>query len=132
MVMIRTGENFAWGGRARVKMSTFDFLTGKWGKVFKNGPSKICGRQPLKYLKRYGLPRQTVSLQIFKCCLPQILLGLFLNTLPIMHSPVKYMPPCLRKIFKFMLFNTIKLKTFRKHGEIYKLEWKLNKSSRKR
>ena len=23
----------------------------KWGKVFKNGPSKICGRQPLKNLK---------------------------------------------------------------------------------
>ena len=23
----------------------------KWVKVFKNGPSKICGRQPLKYLK---------------------------------------------------------------------------------
>ena len=22
-----------------------------WGKVFKNGPSKICGRQPLKSLK---------------------------------------------------------------------------------
>ena len=27
------------------------------GKVFKNGPSKICGRQPLKNLKEYGLPR---------------------------------------------------------------------------
>ena len=25
----------------------------KWVKVFKNGPSKICGRQPLKYLKWY-------------------------------------------------------------------------------
>ena len=23
----------------------------KWDKVFKNGPSKICGRQPLKSLK---------------------------------------------------------------------------------
>ena len=23
----------------------------KWVKVFKNGPSKICGRQPLKNLK---------------------------------------------------------------------------------
>ena len=22
-----------------------------WGKVFTNGPSKICGRQPLKNLK---------------------------------------------------------------------------------
>ena len=22
-----------------------------WGKVFKNGPSEICGRQPLKNLK---------------------------------------------------------------------------------
>ena len=26
-----------------------------WGKVFKNGLSKICGRQPLKNLKRSGL-----------------------------------------------------------------------------
>ena len=26
----------------------------KWNKLFKNGPSKICGRQPLKNLKGYG------------------------------------------------------------------------------
>ena len=29
----------------------------------------------------YGLPRQTISLQMFKGCFPQILLGPFLNTL---------------------------------------------------
>ena len=40
-----------------------------WVKVFKNGPSKTCGRQSLKNV-----------LQIFKGCLPQILLGPFLNT----------------------------------------------------
>lgn len=28
------------------------------------------------------MPRETVSLQIFKCCHPQILRGQFLNTLP--------------------------------------------------
>ena len=33
-----------------------------WVKVFKNAPSKICGRQPLKNSKGYG---QTLSLQIF-------------------------------------------------------------------
>ena len=27
----------------------------KWDKVFKNRPSKIYGRQPLKNLNRYGL-----------------------------------------------------------------------------
>ena len=27
-----------------------------WNKIFKNGPSEICGRQPLKNLKWYGLP----------------------------------------------------------------------------
>ena len=42
-----------------------------WKKVFKNGPSKICWRQP----------QQTISLQIFKGCLPYILLGPLLNTL---------------------------------------------------
>ena len=26
-----------------------------WEKVFKSGPSKVCGRQPLKNLKGYGL-----------------------------------------------------------------------------
>ena len=26
-----------------------------WVKVFKNGPSRNCGRQPLKNFKRYGL-----------------------------------------------------------------------------
>ena len=36
-----------------------------WDKVFKNGPSKICGRQPLKNLKGYGLLKQAISFQIF-------------------------------------------------------------------
>ena len=26
-----------------------------WDKLFKSGPSKICGKQPLKNLKGYGL-----------------------------------------------------------------------------
>ena len=34
-------------------------------KVFKSGPSKICGRQLLKNLKGYGLLKQTISLQDF-------------------------------------------------------------------
>ena len=45
-----------------------------WVKVFKNGPSKICGRQPLKNLKSYYF-------KFFKGCLPQLLLGPFLKTL---------------------------------------------------
>ena len=36
-----------------------------WDKVFKNGSSKICGRQPLRNLKKYGLLKQTISLQTF-------------------------------------------------------------------
>ena len=27
----------------------------KWDKVFESGPSKVCGRQPLKILRGYGL-----------------------------------------------------------------------------
>ena len=50
-------------------------------KVFMNGLCKIWGRQPLKNLKYYGVRRQTISIQIFKGCLPQILLDSFLNTL---------------------------------------------------
>ena len=32
-----------------------------WDKVFKNRLSKICGRQPLKNLKWYGLPQRSSS-----------------------------------------------------------------------
>ena len=52
-----------------------------WDKVFKNGPNKVCRRQSLKNLKGYGLLKQTISLQFFKGCLQQVLLGPFLNTL---------------------------------------------------
>ena len=31
-----------------------------WLKAFKNGLSKICGRQLLKKLKWYGLPKQAI------------------------------------------------------------------------
>ena len=50
-------------------------------KVLKNRPSKIYGRQPLNNLKWHGLPKQTISLQIFKGYLPQIFVDPFLNTL---------------------------------------------------
>ena len=36
-------------------------MTFIWDKVFKNRSSKICGRQPLKHLKRQAIP-----LQIFR------------------------------------------------------------------
>ena len=42
-----------------------------WGKAFKNGPGKICRRQPLKNLKLYGLFKHL-----------QVLLDLFSNTSP--------------------------------------------------
>ena len=49
----------------------------RWNKVFKNGPSKTCGRQPLKNLKWYGL----YHFKFYKGRFRQILLGPFLNTL---------------------------------------------------
>ena len=36
-----------------------------WDKVFESGQSKICRRQPLKNLNRYGLLKQIISLQFF-------------------------------------------------------------------
>ena len=45
-----------------------------WDKAFKSGLSKICGRQPA-----LGKPYPFKFLK--GCCLPQILLGPFLNTL---------------------------------------------------
>ena len=42
-----------------------------WDKVFKSGPSKICGRQPLKNLKGYGLLKQYMWLLLssFQYCI---------------------------------------------------------------
>ena len=40
-------------------MNTYNMMiTHRWDKVFKSGPSKICGRQPLKNLKGCGLLKQ--------------------------------------------------------------------------
>ena len=52
-----------------------------WDKVFKNGPSKICGGHPIKNLKGYGLVSRTYPFKLFKGCLLHILLDPFLNTL---------------------------------------------------
>ena len=38
----------------------------RWGKVLKNGRSKICGRQPLKKLKWYGLPADHITSNFLK------------------------------------------------------------------
>ena len=45
-----------------------------WDKVFKNGPSKICGRQPLKNLKRYGQRQSFTNFtwSIFECFVPNV------------------------------------------------------------
>ena len=42
-----------------------EFCQITWVKVFKNGPSRICGRQPLKNLKWYG-PRKFCWRQALK------------------------------------------------------------------
>ena len=51
--------------RAASRLVSLSTKYNRWVKVFKNGPKKICGRQSLKTLKRYGLLRQAISLQIF-------------------------------------------------------------------
>ena len=53
----------------------------KWGEVLKNGPSKICGRQPLKIWSDMVCLSRPYHFKIFEGCLPQILLGPFLNIL---------------------------------------------------
>ena len=51
--------------------------------TFKNGPSKIWGRQLLKNLKGYvwSALSRPYFFKFFKVCIPQILLCPFLNTL---------------------------------------------------
>ena len=56
------------------------FKYNKWDKVFKNGPSKICGRQPMKNLKGYGpLSRRCIFGKTTRGCVkltPSVFLGL--------------------------------------------------------
>ena len=87
----------------------------KWDKVFKSALSKFCGRQPLQKLKRYGL--------LFKSSLPQILLGLFLNTLSQMS--VEW-PIILCNSFRTQL---IKKKLFVLKGHYVHFCWMKNKSN---
>ena len=47
------------------KSAEWEKLWNLWVKIFKNGPSKICGRQPLKNLKWYGLPKQNTLTPMF-------------------------------------------------------------------
>ena len=51
-----------------------------WDKVFKSGPSKICGRQPLKTWRDIVCLSKAYPFKFLKGCLPQIFLPL-LNTL---------------------------------------------------
>ena len=46
-------------------LNRVSYMCNIWDKVFKNGPSEICGRQLFKHLKWHGLLKQTISLQIF-------------------------------------------------------------------
>ena len=70
----------------------------KWVKVFKNGPSKICGRQLLKSLRWYGLPKH---FKIFKGYPSQILLGPFLNTFSHMPLLTIIISPVLKKYYNY-------------------------------
>ena len=62
----------------QLKISLNIFTCIIWFKVFKNGPSKICGRQPLK--KNSSNMFCLYNFKLFKECLPQIFFGPFLNT----------------------------------------------------
>ena len=69
----------------------------KGDKVFKGGLSKFCGKRPLKNLK------QTISLQLFKGCLPQNLLSPLLNTLsyiPLTIFTKKHHHRCLTRLLE--------------------------------
>ena len=47
-----------------------------------------------------GLPRQTISFKFFKGCLPQILVGLFLNTLPHLSDDTEYRKTNISEYFR--------------------------------
>ena len=63
----------------------------KWNNVFKNGPIKICWRQPLKVSSDIVCLTRPYQFKPFKVCFPQILPGTFLNIIPqILQNTGKY------------------------------------------
>ena len=58
----------------------------KWDIVFKNGPSKTCGIEPLKDFNDMISFNRSYRCKFCKGCIPQILPYQFLNTLFQMHS----------------------------------------------
>ena len=74
----------------------------RWNKVFKNGPTKIFGRQRLKNLKDMVCLSWPYPFKFCKGCLPQILLGPFLNTWSEMCDRVVNAPLGVQKIFGFV------------------------------
>ena len=91
----RLGNNFCKSESRLVLSAIMQTLTFRywepfkwyWGKVFKNGTSNICGRQPLKNLKHLSMPHH---FKLFNGCLPHILLGPFLNTLSHMQVEKRF------------------------------------------
>ena len=89
------------------------FYRSKWGKVFTNGSSKICGRQPLKHLEGYGLFKH------LKAIFHKFFFGPFLNTLPQMTWMKKRLLWLLIQpyVTQKLLTATIQLKDFKMRKE---------------
>ena len=74
-----------------------NILVGNWSEITviggsrysRKGPRKICGRRPFKNLQWYGLQADHITTNFLKAvCLPQILLGPFMNTLTQFFFPL--------------------------------------------
>ena len=79
-----------------------------WNKLFKNGPSKICEIQPLN-----NLLKQTISLQSFKGCILQILLG---------HSWIN----CVSKLWLCRESNLTDQRLSKYLGKCEKITWQIS------
>ena len=78
-----------------------------WDEVFKNGPSEVCGGQPLIILDDMVCLGRPYHFKIFKGFLPQILLGRFLNT--VSHfGDNKYFQRSWTDSFPIMTLNSMK------------------------
>ena len=88
----------------------------KRDKVLMNEPSKICGRQPLEIWSVMVCLNRPYPFKFFKSCLPQILLGSFLNTLFQMKKKDHWISSTLSKSFIWFL---LKISWTRSIGSIY-------------
>ena len=98
IVFYRTFQVFSWILYSKI-LQIFMFVPDIWNKVFHNGSSKICGRQPLKNLREYSLLQL-----VYSACVPNSCCTYVIRKFRSGRSELLYTNGC-SKIYRIFLIK---------------------------